>query len=78
MVRKHVCGNAALPHCSAHGGRKAGATLAAEYGATEGQLMAIYGWLDPREARLNTEAARKRKLAGDAMRLIRVDRSTMT
>jgi len=44
----HVCGGAALPHCSAHGGRKAGGTLAAENGATERQLMAIFGWLDPR------------------------------
>ena len=32
---------AGLQHCSAHGLRKAGATIAAENGATEHQLMAI-------------------------------------
>ena len=38
------CNQANLPHCSAHGVRKAGATIAAENGATAKQLMAIFGW----------------------------------
>jgi hypothetical protein len=37
------CNEASLPHCSAHGLRKAGATVAADNGATAHQLMAIFG-----------------------------------
>jgi integrase len=37
------CDDADLPHCSVHGLRKAGTTIAAENGATEHQLMAIFG-----------------------------------
>jgi len=33
-----------LAKCSAHGLRKAGATIAAENGATDQQLMAMFGW----------------------------------
>lgn len=66
------CNQAGLPHCSAHGLRKAGATLAADNGATEHQLMAIYGWASPKQAALYTKRANRRKLAGDAMHLIRL------
>jgi integrase len=38
------CDTAGLPQCSAHGLRKAGATIAAENGATANELMAIFGW----------------------------------
>jgi integrase len=38
------CDQAELPNCSAHGLRKAGATFAANNGATSRQLMAIFGW----------------------------------
>lgn len=69
------CNQAGLPHCSAHGLRKAGATLAADNGATEHQLMAIYGWASPKQAALYTRRANRRKLAGDAMHLIRLDRT---
>lgn len=69
------CNAAGLPHCSAHGLRKAGATLAADNGATEHQLMAIYGWQSPQQAALYTRRANRRKLAGDAMHLIRLDRA---
>lgn len=64
------CNEAGLRHCSAHGLRKAGATVAAENGATEHQLMAIFGWLTPKQAALYTRAARPKKLAGDAMGLL--------
>jgi hypothetical protein len=37
------CNGARLPHCSAHGLQKAGATIAAQNGATEYQLMSIFG-----------------------------------
>ena len=51
----------------AHGLRKAGATLAAERGATEAQLMAIFGWTDAKMARLYTRKARSKVMAGAAM-----------
>ena len=51
------CNEANLPHCSAHGLRKAGATIAANNGATEHQLMAIFGWQSPKQAARYTEAA---------------------
>lgn len=64
---KKWCVEAGLPHCSVHGLRKAGATIAAENGATEMQLMAIYGWESPKQAALYTKKARRRKMAGAAM-----------
>lgn len=70
---KSWCRQAGLPHCSAHGLRKAGATFAAEQGATEHQLMAIYGWNSPKQAALYTRAANKKRLAADAMHLIDPD-----
>jgi hypothetical protein len=59
------CGRA-----SAHGLRKAGATIAAENGATERQLMAMYDWTSPQEATRYTEAASRKRLAGDGMKLL--------
>ncbi|WP_274631206.1 tyrosine-type recombinase/integrase [Arvimicrobium flavum] len=38
------CDQAELSHCTMHGLRKAGATIAAENGATDDELMAIFGW----------------------------------
>ncbi|MCZ6840267.1 MAG: site-specific integrase, partial [Alphaproteobacteria bacterium] len=70
---KSWCRQAGLPHCSAHGLRKAGATFAAEQGATEHQLMAIYGWNSPKQAARYTEAANRKQLAADAMHLIDPD-----
>ena len=64
------CDLATLPQCSAHGLRKAGATIAAENGATEFQLMAIYGWESPKQAAIYTRKARRKKLAGSGMALI--------
>ncbi len=56
--------------CSAHGLRKAAATIAAENGATERQLMDMFGWRDPKMAGLYTRSARQKKLAGQGMPLI--------
>jgi integrase len=67
---RDACNEAGLPHCSAHGLRKAGATLAAENGATPHQLMAIYGWERLEQAELYTRQVNRRRLAGDAMSLI--------
>ncbi len=64
------CNEAELPHCSAHGLRKAGATIAAENGATTHQLMSIFGWLTVKEAERYTRAAERRKLAGGAAALL--------
>ena len=63
------CAAAGVPG-RAHGLRKAGATLAAENGATVHQLMAIFGWLTLAEAETYTRAAERKKMAGDAMGLL--------
>jgi integrase len=64
------CNEAGLPQCSAHGLRKAGATLAAENGATVNQLMAIFDWETPGQAKTYTDAADRKRLSGDAMNLL--------
>ncbi len=64
------CNEAGLRHCSAHGLRKAGATIAAENGATEHQLMAIYGWESPKQAAIYTRKANRKRLAAGAMHLL--------
>jgi integrase len=64
-----VCRKAGCPG-SAHGLRKAGATRAAERGATERQLMAIFGWASPRMAAIYTRTADRKRLAKDAATLL--------
>lgn len=64
------CDEAGLEHCSAHGLRKAGATIAGDNGATELQLMALYGWENPAEAARYTRRANRKKLAGAAANLL--------
>ncbi len=61
------CDEAGLNHCSAHGLRKAGASIAAENGASPHQLMAIFGWLTLKEAERYTQAARRRRMARQGM-----------
>ena len=68
------CDAAALKHCSAHGLRKAGAALAAENGATERQLMAIFGWSTMKEASRYTRAARQKVLAASGMKHLSRDK----
>jgi integrase len=65
------CDEARLPHCTAHGLRKAGATLAAENGATDRELMALYDWESAEEATTYTRQANRKKLAGQAARKLR-------
>lgn len=50
----------------AHGLRKAGATIAAENGANEFQLAAMYGWTDTRMALVYIKKASKKRLAEQA------------
>lgn len=64
------CDEAGLPICASHGLRKVGAVIAAENGATDMQLMAIFGWKTVKEAQRYTRAARQRKLAADGMCLL--------
>ncbi|HEY8007448.1 MAG TPA: tyrosine-type recombinase/integrase, partial [Methylocella sp.] len=64
------CDAAGLKGCTSHGLRKAGACIAAENGATEAQLMAIFGWSDPDMAALYTRKARQKTIAAGAMGLI--------
>jgi integrase len=67
---KRQCRLAGLQQCSAHGLRKAGATIAANNRATTNQLMAIYGWATAKEAERYTEAADRKRLAADATHLL--------
>ncbi len=69
------CDEAGLTTCSAHGLRKAGAAIAAENGATERQLMAIFGWSTMKEAARYTKAANQKVLAASGMKLLRRDQS---
>jgi integrase len=68
------CNEAGLPHLSAHGLREAGATRAAENGATAHQLMAIFGWRTIKQAEVYTRAAERGRLAGEAMHLLGTNR----
>jgi len=61
---------------SAHGVRKIAATRAAENGATEHQLMAMFGWLSPAMAQLYTKEANRRRLAREAAHLLANDSAT--
>jgi len=61
---------AGLQHCTAHGLRKAGATIAANNRATSSQLMAIFGWSSIQMAEIYTRAADQKRLAESAMHLI--------
>lgn len=64
------CVEAGLPHCSSHGLRKAASCAAAEGGATELQMMAIFGWRTPAMARRYTMKASQRKMADAAMHFL--------
>jgi integrase len=51
-VFKDWCKEAGLPQCHCHGLRKIGAVRAAEAGASEHELMAMFGWEDAGMARV--------------------------
>ena len=64
------CNEAGLSDCSAHGLRKAGATIAAENGATAHQLMSIFGWETLKQVDRYTKKARAKRLAAEAIHLL--------
>jgi len=66
---REACRLAGCPG-SAHGLRKAGATRAAERGASERQLMAIFGWSTGKMAQHYTRSAYRMRLARDAAELL--------
>ncbi len=69
------CDKAGLPHCTAHGLRKAASSRLAELGASEKQLNAWFGWADnSNEARRYTKAAQRKRLAEGVARQFSVPR----
>ncbi|SHG55110.1 tyrosine-type recombinase/integrase [Bradyrhizobium erythrophlei] len=70
------CNKAGLRHCSAHGLRKAGATIAADNGASGHTLMAIFGWSTLKQAELYTRSADQKRLAASGMHLIGAGQKT--
>ena len=67
---KRQCVMAGLPHCSAHGLRKAGATIAAQNGASPHILNAIFGWTSLKQAEGYTRAINQQRLADEHLHLI--------
>lgn len=65
------CVAAGLPHCSAHGLRKAGATRLADAGANELEIMAFLGHRTPNEARTYIKKANRKRLADRGMERLR-------
>jgi len=61
------CDKAGLPHCSAHGLRKAGSARLAELGASDREIMSITGHQSAKEVDRYTKGARQKKLAASAM-----------
>lgn len=60
------CDEAGLPHCSAHGLRKASAVRLAEVGCTDLEIMAWGGWETLAEVQRYTKGARQKHLAAAA------------
>ena len=76
MRFREWCDAAGLPHCTAHGLRKVAASRAAEQGASEKQMNAIFGWGDEsNEARRYTKAAGRKRLALSAASMLSVPRN---
>ena len=61
------CDEAGLPHCTAHGLRKAIARRLAENDATHPMIKSVGGWSNDREVSLYTAAAEQAKLAKTAL-----------
>ena len=71
------CVEAGVPG-RAHGLRKAGATIAANNGATSRQLMAIFGWDTLKEAERYTRNADQQRLAESAMHMLETPEQSST
>jgi integrase len=73
---KKACRKAGIANRSAHGLRKIAATRAADNGATEHALKAIFGWTTGRMAGLYTRDSDRRRLARGNMHLLVNDQRT--
>src|SRR5215469_13435350 len=67
---KKRCREAGVEEVSAHGLRKLGAQRCAEAGATEHQLMALFGWTTPQQAVAYTKKANRARLEASAAPLL--------
>lgn len=70
---KEQCVEAGLPHCTAHGLRKAGARRLAEAGGTEWEVMAFLGHRSAREGSRYVSAANRRKLTTSGLAKLGLD-----
>ncbi|GLK68117.1 hypothetical protein GCM10008179_17550 [Hansschlegelia plantiphila] len=68
------CDQAGLPQCSAHGVRKAAATILAENGASAMELCSIFGWSKLETAEIYVRKAQRKRLAANAF--ARLDAAT--
>jgi integrase len=73
---KDACKAAGVPG-SAHGVRKLAATRMANNGATEAQLMAVFGWTDPKMAAHYTRTANRRQLAAQSIEKLNASRTSI-
>jgi len=64
------CREAGLKGLTAHGIRKFGATRAAEAGATDWQLKAMFGWEASKQAELYTRKVNRRRMEAEAASLL--------
>jgi integrase len=71
--REH-CDAAGLPHCTAHGLRKAAARRLAEVGCTAHEIAAITDHASLREVERYTKAASQKRLASAAMAKMKRER----
>ncbi|MEM7192186.1 MAG: tyrosine-type recombinase/integrase, partial [Pseudomonadota bacterium] len=69
-----ACRAAGVPG-SAHGVRKLAATRMAENGATEAQLMAVFGWTEAKMPTLYTRSANRRRLATESIEKLNARRT---
>jgi integrase len=68
---RKACDKAGLPHCTAHGLRKAAARRLAEAGCTEHEIKAITGHASLKEVVRYTKGVNQRRLATVAMEKVR-------
>ncbi len=73
-VMRRWCDKAGLKGLSAHGLRKAAATLAAERGASVRVLNTLFGWSGTQQAQRYTEAADRKRLARLGAPMIEIER----
>ena len=65
------------PGLSAHGVRKAAATFAAEAGATENELMAMFGWSSPKQAAAYTRKVNRPRLASQGFAKLSLEQNKL-